>query len=519
MPAIETSAVADLAGQATRDLQLSEIRFRRLFETAKDGILIVNAGSGRIEEVNPFLIDLLGYSRAEFIGKFIWELGFLRDVAASKEKFVELQRQTYVRFEDLPLETVNGATIHVEFVSNVYREGDNEIIQCNIRDISARKLVEEQFNALLVLFRSIVKCNEVLVRETDELELCKRMCGVLIELAGIAFVCVGYSGDGGGPLTPFESAGSNGVARDELRKVWARADGAPGSADKAIVSLQTSICLDIATDPSAVADRAMAANAGFVSVAVFPLLTGAGLLGVLAVYANSSSTFETRAVELLQNLAGDIAYGIAAIRADAVARKVSARLARSFDRAVSAIAATVELRDPYTAGHQRRVASLASAIAVEMGLTKAEIEGLHMAAVVHDIGKIHVPIEILTSPAKLTDAEISIIRTHPRAGWDILKDIDFPWPIAEIVYQHHEKIDGSGYPRGLKGNAILVESRILAVADVVEAMSSQRPYRGALGVLPALQEISRHKGIHFDPAVVDACLRVFLAKDFDFPRA
>ncbi len=138
-----------------------------------------------------------------------------------------------------------------------------------------------------------------------------------------------------------------------------------------------------------------------------------------------------------------------------------------------------------------------------------------MAGVVHDIGKIHVPAEILSSPAKLSNAEFEIIKTHPQAGWEILKGIDFPWPVAEIVYQHHEKLDGSGYPRGLKGEELLLEARILTVADVVEAMASHRPYRPGFGIFPALQEISRQKGRIYDTAVVEACQRLFMEKNYE----
>jgi PAS domain S-box-containing protein/putative nucleotidyltransferase with HDIG domain len=185
------------------------------------------------------------------------------------------------------------------------------------------------------------------------------------------------------------------------------------------------------------------------------------------------------------------------------------RLRRTLEGTIQAMSATVEMRDPYTAGHQRRVSLLAAAIAQEMGLEPALIEGLRMAGDIHDIGKIYVPAEILSKPGKLTDIEYSIIRTHSQVGYDILKNVEFPWPIARIVVQHHEREDGSGYPAGLKSEAILLEARILAVADVVEAMSSHRPYRPAHGIGRALEEIEAGKGRLYDAAVVDACLRLF----------
>lgn len=175
---------------------------------------------------------------------------------------------------------------------------------------------------------------------------------------------------------------------------------------------------------------------------------------------------------------------------------------------VTALAETVELRDPYTAGHQKRVADLAVKIAREMGVNENEIEGLRLAGVVHDIGKIRVPIEILAKPGRLDEAEMALIRLHPEAGYQILKGLNFPWPIALMVQQHHEREDGSGYPLGLKHGEILLTACIIAVADVVDAMSLHRPYRAALGIERAIAEIKAGRGARYDPNAVDACLKV-----------
>ena len=176
---------------------------------------------------------------------------------------------------------------------------------------------------------------------------------------------------------------------------------------------------------------------------------------------------------------------------------------------IQVISLIIETRDPYTAGHQRGVADLAQAIARRMGLTEERIEGIRLAALVHDLGKISTPAEILAKPTRLTEVEMSMIRIHPRSGYEILKKVEFPWPIAQIVLQHHERIDGSGYPQGLCGPDILLEAKILAVADVMEAMCSHRPYRPALGIEKALAEIRRNRGILYDPMAVDACLAHF----------
>ena len=175
-----------------------------------------------------------------------------------------------------------------------------------------------------------------------------------------------------------------------------------------------------------------------------------------------------------------------------------------------------EMRDPYTAGHQSRVAQLALALATQIGLPQEQAHAIYLAGVVHDLGKILIPAEILSKPGRITDIEYSLIKTHARAGYEILQGIDFPWPIAQMVLQHHERQDGSGYPQGLKGEAILLEARILAVADVVEAMCSHRPYRTGLGIETALKEIERGSGKEFDAQVVTTCLTLFRDQGFSF---
>lgn len=198
-------------------------------------------------------------------------------------------------------------------------------------------------------------------------------------------------------------------------------------------------------------------------------------------------------------------------------RQYAEKIESLLNQVVIAFSSAMEFRDPYTAGHQRRVAELSWAIAQELGLSEEQLQGLRVAALLHDIGKsLFVPTEILSKPGRLTEWEMALVKVHPQAGYEVLKKVDFPWPVAEIVLQHHERLDGSGYPQGLKGEEILFEARIIAVADVVEAMSSHRPYRPALGVDKALEEIESQKGRLYDPQVVEACWRVF-SRGFTFP--
>jgi putative two-component system response regulator len=205
-------------------------------------------------------------------------------------------------------------------------------------------------------------------------------------------------------------------------------------------------------------------------------------------------------------------------RADKELKKNIQKLQNAQEQTVAALASTTEIRDPYTSGHQKNVTKIACSIAEHMGLSAELIKGLHIAGLLHDIGKISVPTEILSKPGKITKDERNIIKNHCRVGHDILKGIEFQWPVAKIVLQHHERMDGSGYPLGIQGEEILLEARILAVADVIEAMSSHRPYRAALGLDEALAEIRKNRGVLFDPVVVDACLELAASGKLNFDQ-
>jgi len=245
-----------------------------------------------------------------------------------------------------------------------------------------------------------------------------------------------------------------------------------------------------------------------------PVLSAGKVMGVISLYLREGHRRDEREEGFLRAVADVLAGIIERKQTEEELRHTLEKLRKALDATIQAIASTVEAKDFYTAGHQRRVANLARAIGTEMGLSEEQIDGIRMAGVIHDIGKISVPAEILIKPVRLNDLEFGLIKAHPQVGYDILKTVDFPWPVAQIVLQHHERIDGSGYPQGLSGEDIMLEARILVVADVVEAMASFRPYRPALGVDKALEEISQNRGILYDPEAVDACLKLFAEKRF-----
>ncbi len=321
-----------------RTVASSELRYRRLFESAQSGILILDFLSGKIVDANPFLLDLLGFSASELCGKELWELGSTIDKEFALQAFETLQKKNYIRYENLPLRKKCGQLIDVEFISNVYDVGVEKMIQCDIRDISSQKK--------LALYQSLAISN--------------------------------------------------------------------------------------------------------------------------------------------------------------------------MDDLVNALVAMSEARDPYTAGHQQRVSELSLAIAKELHYSDANLEGLRMSTMLHDIGKFAIPAEILTKPTPLSEEEMGLLRSHVVEGYKILRLIHFHWPVAQTVLQHHERLDGSGYPNGLKGDSISDEARIIGVADTVEALTSSRPYRPAVGLDIALMNIQEESDRLFDPKIVAVCLRLFREKKFKF---
>ncbi|MDP2645218.1 MAG: HD domain-containing protein [Desulfobacterales bacterium] len=245
-----------------------------------------------------------------------------------------------------------------------------------------------------------------------------------------------------------------------------------------------------------------------------PLVTNGDILGVIDLQLDVGHQRDENEEGFLQAAAHVMVGAIKGRKADDALKETLQDLRDAMGGTVQLLSSTLEIRDPYTAGHQKRVADLARAIANEMGVSKEIVDGIRMGALIHDIGKISIPAEILSKPGRISAAEFALIKTHPEVGYNLLREIDFPWPVSRMVYQHHEKMDGSGYPQGLSGQDICLEARILCVADVVEAIASHRPYRAALGVDVALEEIEKQKGILFDSQAVEACVRLFREKGF-----
>ncbi|WP_295457028.1 HD domain-containing phosphohydrolase [uncultured Thiodictyon sp.] len=493
-----------------RSLRFSETRYRRLFESAQDGILILNAETSEIEDANPFLINIIGYSHEELVGRTLWDIGAFRDTKLNKEAFIELQTNRYIRYSDLPLERKDGQLIFVEFISNVYDCDGVDVIQCNIRDNSKRHFLEVDLLATTRTLKFLSQSNVALLRSTTETILLDEYCRIAVETGGYLMAWVGLADSGPeSRIQPIARYGRDDGYLASGQFTWADTGPGDGPTGRAIRTGEVQFCADIDTDPTMLPWRTAALQRGYRSSIAVPFRLPNGTVACLNLYSASRDAWSAPERQLLQEVAADISFGIKTLRTEIEKVQYQLHLRDSLEQTIQVIADTIDQRDPYTAGHQRRVANLSSAIALELGLAPGVIHGLHLAATIHDLGKIGIPSEILVKPRRLSDNEFNLIKEHVTIGFNILKGISFPWPIAKIIQQHHERLDGSGYPLGLTRDALLLESRILAVADVVEAMASPRPYRMALGIEAALSEIMAHRGTAFDAAVVDACLRLF----------
>lgn len=491
-------------------LRMSEARYRRLFESAQDGILILNATTAQIDDVNPFLIELLGYSHAEFLGKKLWEIGAFKDTVLTMEAFAELQAKRYIRYDDLPLVTTDGRRISVEFVSNVYDCEGIDVIQCNIRDNTKRHLAELALKLTARSLQMLSESNQALLGTSSESELRMEYCRIAVETGSYLMAWVGVADSGPDMLVrPVAHYGHEAGYLDTVNISWADTELENGPTGHAIRSGKVQFIADIATDTNMSPWWTEALNRGFNSIIALPFQLDGGVRACLTLYSAARNTWSAPERKLLEEIALDLAFGITAIRTAAAKLKYQDDLRISLEKTIQVVANAVDMRDSYTGGHQRRVANICVRIATELGLAKERIHGLHLAATIHDLGKFACPAEILSKSGHLSVNEFNLIKEHPQAGFNILKDVDFPWPIAQIVLQHHERIDGSGYPQGLIGEAMLLESKILSVADTVEAMASHRPYRPALGIEAALSEITAQRAKLFDADVVDKCLRIF----------
>jgi PAS domain S-box-containing protein len=428
---------------------------------------------------------------------------------------------------DEPQTTADGSMIWLRTSKVPIRDDKGNVIGILgiYEDITARKQSEVEWHNASRALRAIGACNEAMFCSQNEADLLKAVCTLIVDIGEYRMSWIGYAQDDADKSV--KPAALHGVEQgylDDRRFSWD--ENSPvgrGPTGHAIRTGKPQINQNFLTNPNLAPWREAALQRGYQSSIALPLIDTTGVFGALMIYAVEPDAFSTREVELLEGLAKNLAFGVNALRTRAERDRITEENQRrmvaqqqSLKDFVRVIASTVEMRDPYTAGHQQRVSQLAAAIAREMGLSEHTAIGIELASLVHDVGQINIPAEIMCRPGKLREYEYPLIQKHPQTGYEALKDIQFPWPIATIVWQHHERLDGSGYPQGLKGDQILLESRITAVADVTEAMLSHRPYRPARTMDYVIAELESGSGTRYDKAAVDACLTLLREKRFSF---
>ena len=486
-----------------------------VFDSVSDPICIHDQDM-RVVRANRAYAEKVGLPYKEIIGKYYWQL------------FPKLEEPLYRATDTLDKEEKIRLGDGSVYLSHCYAIKDANGVKIYtihvMENITEREHTEQKLQRITRTLITLSTANHALVRANDEIELMENICKSAVSQGGYVMAWVGYvQADEAKSVTPVAHVGAEQGYLQTVDITWADTERGRGPVGSAVRFGTTQVVQDIGTDPRMTPWRDNAMQRGYNACIALPLINKDKVFGVLAIYAKEVSAFIPEEILLLEEMAGDMAYGIAGLRTeierdDALQRyrEKSEQLLSNLGDTIQAIAAVVEVRDPYTAGHQHRVADLAVAIAHELGMNEDRVYGLHLAGIVHDLGKIQIPVEILSKPGRLTDIEYAMIKQHPQAGYNILKGIQFPWPIAQIVLQHHERLDGSGYPNGLKAEETLLEAKILAVADVVEAMASHRPYRAGLGQDRALAEIGNHKGTLYDPAAVEACLKLFSEERFVF---
>jgi PAS domain S-box-containing protein len=446
-------------------LREGEARLRSIIDTAQDAFLLVGA-QGELLDTNNAASELSGYSREQLLQMTLHDLEAVESDEEIERTIAEVLAAGHARFERT-WKHKDGKLLYIEISTTHMGEDRGGYFFTFVHNITQRKQTEQALREGAERFRAMLEQNisAMFIVEDDVLTYANRRATEIL----------GYS-------------------TEELI-------GRP--------------ILDLVVEP----DRPN------IAAAMRQLLSGElkSAERNFGARRKDGTVADIGAHAILATLQGrkavlGIAQDIGERRkAQAEIERYIGRLEHAMQSTLTAVSLMVELRDPYTAGHERRVGELAAAIGTEMGLPDDTVKGLRLAGYVHDIGKISVPAEILSKPTRLTPIEFELIRGHSLSGYDILKGVDFPWPLAEVILQHHERLDGSGYPRQLRDGAIILEARIMAVADVVEAMSSHRPYRPGLGMDAALEEIARNGGTFYDPQVVAACLCLFRDKAYALP--
>ena len=610
-------------------LQNSELRYRRLFEAAQDGILILDAGTGLVEDVNPYLIIMLGYTRTEFIKKKLWEVGAFKDVEASKDAFEALQENEYIRYDDLPLKAKGGWLVPVEFVSNVYMVGNEKVIQCNIREITERKRADAALRESEKRYHELARISPVGIFRTDQNgntiyvnpkwsqisglsfdealgvgwqsaiypddkenlirgwhestrlhqasysdyrfvhpdgtivwvmgqavpeinsenqfvgyvgtitditprkqaeERIKRQLEHLTALSGIDrvisanfdlrlslaeilhHVTIELGIDAAdililnSSLNMLEYGAESGFRTNAVKKVQIRLG--ESLAGRAALEGQLIQIPNLKDESHNSSLKALLKDEDFVCYFGVPLVIKGQVKGVLEIFHRTALEPDAEWFDFLDSLAGQAAIAVEIATLFENLQRSNSNLFLAYDATIEGWSQALDLRDKETEGHSKRVAEMAVKLARLFGLSEADLVQVRWGSLLHDIGKMGVSDGILLKAGPLTNEEWIVMKKHPTFAFELLAPIDYLRQALDIPYCHHEKWDGSGYPRGLKGTQIPLMARIFALVDVWDALKSNRPYRPAWSEKDVLESIRSLSGTHFDPKVVDAFLSI-----------
>jgi PAS domain S-box-containing protein len=493
---------------------------------ARVGKFAIDLDTEILVDVNPAFESLMGYSREELVGM---NATMLHPEPERKRLQAEIRRagQRAAEQSGFHIQRKDGRCVPVMISSSEsLRLAGRSLAIFEFRDITEQEEREHRLTAQNWALSAYASAAMALASARSSDDLLKVVCEAIAHESIYVLAWVGIAEDGPDKnVRLVASAGSAVSYMDGLQQSWS--EGVlfgQGPTGICIRTGQLQIVEDTQTSPVYAPWRERARQSGIGSSVSIPLRIEGGWQGALVIYAARPNAFEAPAIKVFQHLAEQMVHAVHALDQGRSLHDGKIELAntqRQLTEALSAMVApmvaAMEMRDPYTAGHENRVAEIAVAIGTEMGWHEEQLHGLRVAAQVHDIGKISIPAEILTKPTRLTAGEWAMIREHPETGYTILKDIPFAWPVAEIVREHHERLDGSGYPLGLKGDAILPEARVLAVADMVEAMASHRPYRPAIKLNTVLQQIEKEAGSLLDAQAVRICAALFREKRLVLP--
>jgi HD-GYP domain-containing protein (c-di-GMP phosphodiesterase class II) len=465
---------------------------------------------------------MLGYASTEEAVTLIQDLGSqVWQNPAEREAYVA-ELETVGEIHDRPylFKRKDGTPIWVAMTARRVcdPDGKNAYYQGYFENLSEQKRLEAELSEHLREVKLLSEINGALLRARSEKELLEGYCRIIVETGGYRMAWVGFAhSEPDKRVVPAAWYGHEDGYLSEVQVRWDQSELASGPMSRAIVSGKLEVSQDLSTDPSLKAFHSDLERRGFKSLIAVPFRLSPDSMACLTAYGATRNSWSEAERRLMDQVASALGFGINTLRTTMAKDQYQRDLHASLEQTIQVIAGTVDQRDPYTAGHQRRVAHLCTQIARKMGLGEDRVHGLHLAASIHDLGKVGIPAEILSKPGRLTAIQYSLVKEHAQMGYEIVRGVQFPWPIADMVLQHHERMDGSGYPHGIRGDAILLESRILAVADVVEVMATHRPYRASLGIEAALEEIIAGRGKLYDAATVDACVQVFREDGYQLP--